>query len=84
MRVVRADAARRCRGARGASAGSRMPLTSELLPAPLTPVTAAKTPSGKRTSTSCRLCSRAPVTSMPRLAGARRSLGTSMRRVPER
>ena len=43
-----------------------MPLTSELLPAPLTPVTAVKTPTGNRTSTFLRLCSRAPLTVDPR------------------
>ena len=60
-----------------------MPLTSELLPAPLTPVTHAKTPSGSFTSTSFRLCSFAPSTSMNPL-GVRRALGTSMRLRPER
>src|SRR5665213_2752879 len=39
-----------------------MSLMSVLLPLPLTPVTTVMTPSGMRMVTSCRLCSRAPVT----------------------
>src|SRR3954453_17358923 len=39
------------------------PLTSELLPAPATPVTTTSTPSGMSTSTSCRLLVPAPRTS---------------------
>jgi hypothetical protein len=64
-------------------AGRRMPLTSELLPAPLTPVTASSTPSGKLTSTFLRLCSAAPLTSTaPR--GLRRWGGTAMALRPDR
>src|SRR6187401_3067586 len=36
------------------------PWISELLPDPATPVTTVSTPSGTSTSTSCRLCVRAP------------------------
>jgi hypothetical protein len=39
-----------------------MSLISVLLPLPLTPVTTVITPSGMRIVTSCKLCSRAPVT----------------------
>src|SRR5918993_1905620 len=39
------------------------PRISELLPDPATPVTTTSTPSGMSTSTSCRLCVRAPRTS---------------------
>ena len=39
-----------------------MSLTSVDLPEPETPVTAVSTPSGKETSMSCRLFSRAPCT----------------------
>ena len=39
-----------------------MPLTSDDLPEPLTPVTAVSTPSGKSTVTFWRLFSRAPTT----------------------
>src|SRR2546421_11586187 len=38
------------------------PCTSELLPEPATPVTTTRTPSGRSTSTSCRLCAVAPRT----------------------
>ena len=73
-RVVRADGLGRCRGARGASAGRRMPLTSELLPAPLTPVTAVKhaeREAARRRSR--RLCSRAPLIVEPRARRAPRA-----------
>src|SRR6266511_6094244 len=39
------------------------PLTSELLPEPATPVSTQSTPSGRSTSTFCRLCVDAPRTS---------------------
>ena len=60
-----------------------MPLTSELLPAPLTPVTAVSTPSGMRTSIPRRLCSRAFFTVI-HARGSRRVCGVSMRRLPDR
>ena len=41
-----------------------MPVTSELLPAPETPVTAVNTPSGNETSTPLKLFSRAPRTTI--------------------
>src|SRR5512142_1642827 len=53
------------------SAGWRMWLMRLDLPAPETPVTAQRTPSGKATSTFFRLFSRAPLTSM-KPTGARR------------
>src|SRR6201991_1768488 len=40
------------------------PSIRELLPDPATPVTTTSTPSGMSTSTSCRLCVRAPRTSI--------------------
>ena len=40
------------------------PWISELLPDPATPVTTTSTPSGMSTSTFCRLCVRAPRTSI--------------------
>ena len=62
-----------------------MSLTSVDLPEPDTPVTAVNTPSGKVTSTSRRLCSRAPwtVSSRPLVRG-RRTGGTGISRRPER
>src|SRR6478672_2834358 len=42
---------------------STEPVTSELLPDPATPVSTHSTPSGRSTSTSCRLCVEAPRTS---------------------
>ena len=61
-------------------ARSRMSLTSVDFPDPDTPVTATMQPSGKSTSMSLRLCSRAPRTvSMP--FGSRRMDGTGMRRL---
>src|SRR5437870_1100978 len=65
------------------SAGYRVALISDDLPAPLTPVTATITPSGTSTSTFCRLCSRAPVSLIQPL-GARRASGSSIRSVPAR
>ena len=63
----------------------RMSLTSVDLPDPDTPVTAMKQPSGNDTSTSRRLCSRAPLTasSRPRIRG-RRFAGTAICRRPDR
>src|SRR5215213_9680103 len=53
-----------------------MSLTSVDLPEPLTPVTATKSPSGKETSTLCRLCCLAPTTfnSRPGVRGAEQLL----------
>ena len=48
-----------------------MSLTRVDLPEPETPVTATNSPSGNDTSTSCRLCSRAPWTVSSRPDGAR-------------
>src|ERR1700690_4534050 len=44
------------------ASGGIEPCTSELLPEPATPVTTTSTPSGMSTSTSRRLCVRAPRT----------------------
>ena len=62
-----------------------MSLTSVDLPEPETPVTATKQPSGKLTSMSLRLFSRAPwtVSSRPGVGG-RRTAGTGIDLRPER
>ena len=59
-------------------------MTSVLLPLPLTPVTATKQPSGNSTSMFFRLCSRAPRTASHASPGSRRSVGTSIVRLPDR
>ena len=59
-------------------------MTSVDLPEPETPVTAVKVPSGKRTSRSLRLCSRAPRTTRALPLPERRSLGTGTVRSPRR
>ena len=62
-----------------------MSLTSVDLPEPDTPVTEVSTPSGKDTSISRRLCSRAPTTVSCRLRSTgRRMAGTSICSLPER
>ena len=59
-------------------------LTSVLLPAPETPVTHTKSPSGKDAVTSFRLFSRAPATVTFRPSPFRRSAGISIRSSPRR
>jgi hypothetical protein len=55
-------------------AGAGMePCTSELLPEPATPVTTQSTPSGRSTSTSCRLCRVHPGSRGSRWASAPRA-----------
>ena len=62
-----------------------MSLTRVDLPDPDTPVTEVSTPSGKATSISRRLCSRAPTTVSCRfLSGTRRIAGTSISSLPDR
>ena len=87
MPVTPPCAARRDRGCPAAcarSAGCRMPLISDDLPAPDTPVTATSTPSGNATSMFLRLCSRAPLTVMNPCRLAARRAGTSIRSAPAR
>jgi hypothetical protein len=59
-------------------------LTSVLLPAPLTPVTAMKRPSGNSALTFFRLFSRAPVTVIFRPSLRRRFSGSSISTSPLR
>ena len=66
-----------------ASDRSTMSFTRVDFPEPDTPVTATSEPSGKSTSTSSRLCSRAPSTRSTPLPG-RRTAGTGIFRVPDR
>src|SRR5260370_1119714 len=68
-----------------ASAGNKMAFTRELLPAPLTPVTAVRIPTGKRASMFLRLFSEAPRMTIA-ASEVRRALarGASMRARPER
>ena len=61
-----------------------MSLISVLLPLPLTPVTTVMTPSGMRMVTSCRLCSRAPVTVSHLPVSGRGLARCSMVAAPER
>lgn len=62
-----------------------MSLTSVDLPDPETPVTAVRTPSGKETSMSRRLFSRAPCTVRLRAGSTgRRTSGVGIDRLPDR
>ncbi len=58
--------------------------TSELLPDPETPLTQTNRPSGKATSTSLRLCCRAPRTVSQRSPGGFRSVGMAIDFRPDR
>ena len=62
----------------------RISFTSVDLPEPDTPVTQTNWPSGKVTSMSVRLCSRAPRTVMVLSVAGRRTAGTAMDRFPAR
>src|SRR3972149_2521165 len=59
-------------------------LTSVLLPAPETPVTHTKRPSGKAALTSFRLFSRAPITLIRRPSPLRRAGGSAIASPPRR